>query len=61
MPSTTPIAPSGSDHPISTEYRKGCRVAGLGNGFVDVFYTDGQLLRRFAPRGMEINGFDSNA
>jgi hypothetical protein len=27
-------------------------VAGLGNGVVDVFDTDGQLLRRFAPRGM---------
>jgi len=26
-------------------------VAGKGNGFVDVFDTDGQLLRRFASRG----------
>jgi uncharacterized protein (TIGR03118 family) len=26
-------------------------VAGLGNGFVDVFDTDGHLLRRFASRG----------
>jgi uncharacterized protein (TIGR03118 family) len=26
-------------------------VAGLGNGFVDVFDTDGNLLRRFASRG----------
>ena len=27
-------------------------VAGLGNGFVDVFDTDGHLLRRFASRGL---------
>jgi uncharacterized protein (TIGR03118 family) len=27
-------------------------VAGLGNGFVDVFDTDGRLLRRFASRGL---------
>ncbi len=26
-------------------------VAGVGNGFVDVFDTDGHLLRRFASRG----------
>jgi uncharacterized protein (TIGR03118 family) len=26
-------------------------VAGSGNGFVDVFDTDGHLLRRFASRG----------
>ena len=26
-------------------------VAGPGNGFVDVYDTDGDLLRRFAPRG----------
>jgi uncharacterized protein (TIGR03118 family) len=26
-------------------------VAGLGNGFVDIFDTDGHLLRRFASRG----------
>jgi uncharacterized protein (TIGR03118 family) len=26
-------------------------VAGPGNGFVDVFDTDGHLLRRFASRG----------
>jgi uncharacterized protein (TIGR03118 family) len=27
-------------------------VAGRGNGFVDVFDTDGHLLRRFASRGL---------
>jgi uncharacterized protein (TIGR03118 family) len=26
-------------------------VAGQGNGFVDVFDTDGHLVRRFASRG----------
>ena len=26
-------------------------MAGLGNGFIDVFDTDGHLLRRFASRG----------
>jgi uncharacterized protein (TIGR03118 family) len=27
-------------------------VAGRGNGFVDIFDTDGHLLRRFASRGL---------
>src|SRR5215469_11422903 len=27
-------------------------VAGLGNGFVDIFDTDGHLLRRFASQGL---------
>jgi uncharacterized protein (TIGR03118 family) len=30
---------------------KNVDVAGQGNGFVDVFDTDGRLIRRFASRG----------